>query len=103
MIVVKVELHSAVTGKVTEIGRTIIANVGGTLERGEYDVSVARKPMPGKPFSNRDTRDKPMRRGQVHDYPRLSYNVWRLVIRALLSAFPEEEARRVRNKEKHHA
>lgn len=23
-------------------------------------------------------------------YPRLSYNVWRLVARALLSAFPEE-------------
>lgn len=32
MLVLKLELHSARTGEITEIGRTIIANVGGTSE-----------------------------------------------------------------------
>jgi hypothetical protein len=35
MIVVRVELHSAVTGQVTELGRAIISNSGGTEKRGE--------------------------------------------------------------------
>ena len=80
MIVVTVALHSARTGEETVLGRTIIHNVGGTHERGEYEVCVGNK------------RDRsPQRRGKVHDYPRLAYNVWRLVIRGLLDAFPEEK------------
>ena len=83
MIVVKVELHSAVTGIVSEIGRTILVNDGtGTRSRGNYHVAVMRK-------GSRQT----LRNGRVEDYPRLSYNVWRLVSRALLSAFPEEAKR----------
>ena len=34
----------------------------------------------------------PTRRGAVTGYPRLAYNVWRLIARACLSAFPEERA-----------
>lgn len=100
MLVVKIELHSAVTGKVSTIGKMIIGNMGtGTEARGDYRVAVGKKPT---------ARDKlgglrwqgldqiwlhPLREGEVKDYPRLSYNVWRLVIRALLSAFPEEKNR----------
>ena len=35
----------------------------------------------------------PVRMGQVIDYARNSYNVWRLVARALKAAFPEENKR----------
>lgn len=87
MLVLKLELHSARTGEVTEIGRTIIANVGGDQDRGDYVCKVAKK---RKTFNNKDTWFKPLRIGEVKNYPRMSYNVWRLVIRALKSAFPEE-------------
>lgn len=83
MIVVRIELWSAITGQVTEIGRMHISNVGGTRDGklGDYDVEVMR----------RGTKDKVLRKGSVTQYPRLSYNVWRLICRALLSAFPEEK------------
>lgn len=91
MIVVKIELHSAITHKVTTIGQMVVANVGGTTERGDYRVHVANK---------RDADQPPVawineaqRRGEVRDYPRLSYNVWRLIARAILSAFPEEKGK----------
>ena len=88
MLVLKLELHSARTGEIKEIGRTIIANTGGTEKRGNYVCKVSRKRTT---FDNIDTWKDPLRLGKVEDYPRLSYNVWRLVIRALLSAFPEEK------------
>lgn len=89
MIVVKVELHSAITKQVTLLGSAVIHNVGTSNngKLGDYDVLVARKP---------DAADlekvfrQPLRCGGVRRYPRLAYNVWRLVIRALASAFPEE-------------
>lgn len=97
MIVVRIELWSANTGEKTELGRMYIANVGGDLpKRGDYEVKVARKGsvqhegwtsflkaggFVGVPAT---------RTGEVKNYPRLSYNVWRLVARALKSAFPEE-------------
>lgn len=31
------------------------------------------------------------RTGRVENFPRQSYSIWRLVFRALLSAFPEEK------------
>lgn len=92
MIVLKLELHSAVTGKVTEIGRTIIANDGnGSASRGNYICKVGRKQPDGTEYQNSKIWKDPLRIGTVEDYPRLSYNVWRLVIRALKSAFPEEK------------
>lgn len=92
MIVVKVELHSAITGKVTMLAQAIIHNVGTREQgkKGDYRVVVAKKGH----FDFRQMLKKPLREGSVEDYPRLSYNVWRLVIRGLLSAFPEETSRR---------
>jgi len=90
MLILKLELHSAITGKTTQIAQAIIANDGGAVQAnvGHYDVKVARK---GK-FALPDNWHNPLRTGRVENYPRLSYNVWRLVIRALLSAFPEEQS-----------
>ena len=83
MIVVKVELHSAVTGKVSEIGRMHICNDGKTTNtdpsRGDYIVEIMRE----------GTNNKVQRRGMVRDYPRLPHTVWELVRRALV-AFDEK-------------
>ncbi len=90
MIVVKVELHSAITGQVKLLGSMIIDNIGGTTQRGDYRVRVGNK---NNAADLRRIMTSPQRTGEVRDYPRLSYNVWRLVVRALLSAFPEEKAK----------
>lgn len=83
MIVVKIELHSARTGKVSELGRMNITNNGlaSTEKRADYDVEIMRK----------GTTNKVQRRGLVRDYPRQAYTVWELVRRALeagLSKWP---------------
>jgi hypothetical protein len=85
MLVVRIELHSARTGKVTEIGRTYISNVTGVhgSKLSDYRVRVCRKKSLA--FTN-----NPLRWGEVKGYPRLRLNVWKLVIRGLLSAFPDE-------------
>jgi hypothetical protein len=87
MIVVKIELHSAITHRITEIGRMYIWKKDGYHERGDYDVRVMDKgKLDGDPRLEKDV----CRSGEVTNYPRLSYNVWRLITRALKSAFPEE-------------
>lgn len=89
MIKVKVVLESAITGKETLIGEMTIANVGGTKDLGNYAVAVARKGKWSEGFGR--MIQNPLRKGRVDNYPRLSYNVWRLITRALRSAFPEED------------
>lgn len=87
MIVIKMELHSAVTSKITEIGRAYIFNdATGTAARGNYNAMICKK-------TNLSTSGQPLRRGRVENYPRKSYNVWRLAIRALVSCFPEEKTK----------
>jgi hypothetical protein len=96
MIVVKIELWpGGDAARSREIGRTYINNVTGKDDlggkRGDYDVRVMRKDCiqtrPRDMFLNGKGI---LRTGHVSNYPRLTYNVWRLVIRALKSAFPEE-------------
>lgn len=81
MIVVRVELHSAVTHKVTEIARMRICNEGGTHELGDYGVYVMR----GR---DEQTLDKGtvQREGKFGKYPRLRLHVWNLVLNALVAA-----------------
>ena len=79
MIIVRVELHSAVTGQVTEIARMLIANDGqGTQTHGDYYCTT---------FRGR-TKDalnncSVQRKGQTKNYPRLALHVWNLVARCL--------------------
>ena len=93
MLVIKIELWSARTGKQSEIGRMYIANDGDADDPkiGDYTAVVCRRgseavPKPLDPYGPKATRI-----GSVEAYPRLAYNVWRLVLRALRSAFPEEK------------
>lgn len=82
MIVIKVELWPfGIKSRKKELGRMLIDNQGGTDTRGDYRVRVLRK--------GSDT--KVLREGKVTNYPRLSYNIWRLVCRALKDTFPEEK------------
>ena len=72
------------------LGEAVIDNItarfmGRDAARADYRVRVAKK---GQSLSQAAVR--PLRTGEVLNFPRLSYSVWHLVIRALLSAFPEE-------------
>ena len=78
MIVVRVELHSAVTRKVTEIARMQIRNAGGDRKVARYSVETLR----GRSREQLDRREC-QRSGTVENYPRLSIHVWHLVARAL--------------------
>lgn len=78
MLVVRVELHSAITRQITEIARMHICNEGGTAERGDYDVKTLR----GRDKAALDKRVV-TRQGNVRDYPRLAIHVWHLVYEAL--------------------
>jgi hypothetical protein len=80
MLVVKVELHSAITGKVTELYRMIIANDGtGPKSIGNYDVRVGRKLC----TDDRKIYYSPSRSGKVENHRRLTEHVWKLVAKAL--------------------
>lgn len=95
MLVVKVELHSAITGAVSELGRLIISNDGKSMARsvGNYDVRLGRKGA----AENHAILTKPQRQGRVEGHARLSAPVWSLVAKALASigfrGQPREELR----------
>jgi hypothetical protein len=93
MIVVKIELHSARTGKISELGRMLIANEGDSAEpsKHNYAVKVLRRGTKDQKPNLQWLMAPVTRTGEVKDYARSSYNVWRLVSRALRSAFPEEK------------
>jgi hypothetical protein len=80
MIVVRVELWSAVTHEVTELARMKICNRGGTAESGDYSVTTYR----GRCKADLD-RHVVTRTGAIAGYPRLALHVWHLVAYALAS------------------
>lgn len=92
MIVVKIELWPfGAKDLAKEIGRMYIANDGtGDHKRGNYNGGICRRNSTKitKPFLPEGA--KPIRQGRVENYPRKSYNVWRLVFKMLKSCFPEE-------------
>lgn len=76
MLVVKIELWpGGDERRVKEIGRLHIINRGDspTPRRGNYTVNLLR----------RGTNRKVHRSGEVLNYPRLSYPVWKLIRKAL--------------------
>lgn len=78
MIIIRVELHSAITGQVTELARAAIRNVGGTAERGDYRCETYR----GRDTTALNER-KCQRVGSVKDHAKQRLHVWYLVARAL--------------------
>lgn len=78
MIVVKVELHSAITGEITEIAMMEIANIGGSNTIGNYDCCTLRG-RSAQAFTQRQVQ----RKAKVLGHPRLSQHVWNLVAKSL--------------------
>jgi hypothetical protein len=80
MIVIRVELHSAITCRVTEIARMHISNVGGSRQTGHYFARTYR----GR-SREQLSRGDVQRQASVKEYPRLRLHVWHLVARALIA------------------
>lgn len=85
MIIVRVELWSAVNGQKTELARMVIDNIGGTVQRGDYRARTLR----GR---SSETLDRALlqadgagitRKGYVNGHHRLREHVWNLVAKAL--------------------
>ena len=72
MLVIRVELHSAITGQVKEIARMTIANTRKNEdhpEKGDYVGKIYKSPK----------FQAVIRRGEVFNHSRLYYSVWTLV------------------------
>lgn len=78
MIIVRVELHSAITGEVTELARARICNIGGTKASGDYRAETLR----GRSTETLD-KGQVQREAKVLGHARLSLHVWHLVAKAL--------------------
>jgi hypothetical protein len=84
MLVIRVELHSAITGKVTEIARMLMWNDGtGTPASGNYEATVAGGDVVGhmRPIDIRYPAIL-LCKGKISGYPR-KLPVWNLVARML--------------------
>lgn len=82
MIVVKVELWSAVDGKRTELARMMINNTSGTGNYRDYECRTYRG-RSEKALHNAMLKDTTQRRGKVLKHPALAVHVWNLVAKAL--------------------
>jgi len=79
MLIVRVELHSAITGERTEIARMEVDNLGtGTPVRGDYRVRTLR----GRSSRALDARHV-QREGRVFGHARQAVHVWWLIAKAL--------------------
>ena len=79
MIVIKIELHSALTGKVTQLGEAYITN-RGVLHEGDkcdYEFKIMRKPK----FKS------VTKMAGVEGWPRSRRTVWQLLQRCLNQAY----------------
>lgn len=85
MIVVRVELHSAVTGDRTELARMVIDNIGGTIQRGDYRCRTlrGRSAEALERAMHRMHSGGTQREGRVLGHARLREHVWNLVAKAL--------------------
>lgn len=85
MIVVRVELWSAVTGQREELARMVIDNIGGTQHLGDYRCRTLRGRSVealDRALLSMDTTGT-QREGNVLRHPRLREHVWNLVGKAL--------------------
>jgi hypothetical protein len=82
MLIVTVDLLSALTGKRTNLGTLHIANVGGTRTRGDYEGRAYQKGyQPAVGMQEQGST----RKGQVKGYGRIAEPVWSLVLSMLES------------------
>jgi len=83
VIVIKIELHSARTSKVTELGSAIIDNINGRDgKRCDYRFRIVRK---GQSVNDVVTgKSKPTRTAIVEKWPRHQKTIWQM-LRAVLN------------------
>lgn len=79
MIVVRVELFSARTGKKTELARMEIANVSGAGNLRDYEARTLR----GR-STEALNKQSTQRATRIEKHPSLSQHVWTLVTKALV-------------------
>lgn len=80
MLVVRIELVDANTGKVSELSRMLIANDGtGTRAVGNYDVRLSDAGV----TDNRKVWESYARKGRVEQHDRRFEPLWTLVRRAI--------------------
>lgn len=84
MIVVKVELWSAIDGSRTELARMSIDNIGGTVERGDYRARTYRG-RSGEALERALATGGIQREGRVLCHRRRREHVWNLVAKALVN------------------
>lgn len=82
MIVVRVELWSAVTGRRTELARMMIDNVGGDHALRDYEVRTYRGRSEAALHAAM-LNDTVTRRGKVLQHPAPKVHIWYLVGKAL--------------------
>ncbi len=82
MIVIRVELWSAVDGRKTELARAMIHNVGGGLKVGDYEGETYRG-RSAEALESAMRQSKVVRRGKVVGHRRLDLHVWHLVAKML--------------------
>jgi hypothetical protein len=87
MLVVSVLLHSAITGKTTEIARSVIHNVGGSGKLGDYETFSCRgrdaETLQKSMVSVLRNEATPVHKGRVEKHRRLEEHVWNLVAKSL--------------------
>jgi hypothetical protein len=72
MLVIRIELHSAVTGRITTIATGKIVNTGtGSSTQGNYRIEL------------RDAAGRVWKRGHIEGFPRKRLLAWDLFYRAL--------------------
>lgn len=84
MIVIRVELWSAIDGQKTEIARAMIHNVGGTNKTGDYQGEAYRGRSEAA-LNEAMRKQTVTRRGKVDGHRRLDLHVWHLVGKMLAS------------------
>jgi hypothetical protein len=79
MIVLKLELHSALDGSIEELGRMYIYNDGtGTQEIGNYNAKIMRKGI-------KDQFGPVYKTGYVFNHARKRDVIWKLILKAIQS------------------
>lgn len=87
MIVIKVELWSAMNGSRSELARMVIDNTGGTTQRGDYRTRTLRgrseEALHNAMLQALHQTGGVQREGKVLGHRRLQLHVWNLVAKAL--------------------
>lgn len=89
MLIITVQLASAMTNEITTLGRMVIANDGtGTADKGNYVVGVKHKAHLEDlvPISLHCSRE-----GKVLNHSRKAEVIWKLILKALKACYPEEK------------